>query len=268
MDPGPGLATLRLRTCLAGARSGWNHSYSLGRDSRSKMRLFILTRTLGGGAGALQWASSTAKWHQRVRLIAATDAPPSTAFNLCNSRAHRIVSVRAETFRVMSAAAVLKTEHLSFASVWLDRPWADWWDNHPVANSLSFVFAGVAHSGNREKRWHVHHSLSSCVPRIVKEVQVEEAEFLASQSPNKKLKFQRALYTRLLEELYPDDIVLTIRMRINKCHPEAALRLTDAMLQELETFFVLLASCLCPAIALHLVQWPDYISAHERSIGS
>jgi len=42
---------------------------------------------------------------------------------------------------------------------------------------------------------------------------------------------QRALYTRLLAELYLDDIVLTIRKQINKYHPEAALRLPDEMLQ-------------------------------------
>jgi len=42
---------------------------------------------LGPGAGVLQWASSTAKWLQRMRLTAATDAPPSTAVNLYNSRA-------------------------------------------------------------------------------------------------------------------------------------------------------------------------------------
>jgi len=32
-------------------------------------------------------------------------------------------------------------------------------------------------------------------------------------------------------------------------------------------FLVLLAICICPAIAPHLVQWLDYILAHERSIG-
>jgi len=77
----------------------------------------------------------------------------------------------------------------------------------------------------------------------VREIQVEEAEFLASQSANKEFKLQRALYTRLLAELYPDDIALTIRKRVQKYHPEAALRPTDAMLHKLKdfSFFLLVA---------------------------
>jgi len=40
----------------------------------------------------------------------------------------------------------------------------------------------------------------------------------------------------LLAELYPDDSALTIRKRINENFPEAALRLTDAILQVLNAF--------------------------------
>jgi len=101
--------------------------------------------------------------------------------------------------------------------------------------------------------------LSSCIFLIVREVQVEEAEFMASQWAHKKLKFQRALYTRLLAELYPDHIGLTIRQRINKYHPEAALCFTHAMLQELKFYsFSLLAafaqhcSAPGPTAGLHL----------------
>jgi len=148
--------------------------------------------------------------------------------------AHRTVSFREETLRFMFAAVASETEPLQFASVWLGRPWADWWGTHPVAHWLSIALAGFCHFENKETRWHVHHRLSSCVSRIVREVQVEESQFLASHSAHKKLKFHRALFTRLLAELYPDDIALTIRKRINKYRPEAALRLIDAMLQELK----------------------------------
>jgi len=148
---------------------------------------------LGPGAGALQWSSSTAKWAQRDRPIAATDAPPFTAANWYNSRAvttlsflsqlyqppdfavkkraaiaseypqdslhsllsqwyvsYRTVSVWEETLRFMSAASVLESEPLPFASLWLG---AEWWDTHPVAHSLSIACPGCP----------AHHRLSSCV---------------------------------------------------------------------------------------------------------
>jgi len=61
------------------ALSGTIHSYMEG-ICRSTMRLFILQPTLG-------------------RLIAATDAPPSTAINLYNSRAVSTFSLLTQLYQ-------------------------------------------------------------------------------------------------------------------------------------------------------------------------
>jgi len=84
-----------------------------------------------------------------------------------------------------------------------------------------------------------HPLVGHCLPHILEEVRAEEATFISESlvaSTNKKFRFQKAVASRLLAVLYPDDTGKTIRKRVRKYFPEEVHRLSDEILCQLQEF--------------------------------
>jgi len=130
-----------------------------------------------------------------------------TAFATLARSAARTATIWPETLEFLTTVANDQSEPLPFIRVWQGTPWECWWDSQPIAYTLSLAAAALPR----------HPLVCHCLPRILEEVRAEETSFFSESLPArtiKKFRFQKAVSSRRLAVLYPDDIRQTIRNRV------------------------------------------------------